>query len=127
VREAFIRELFARAQVDRDITLIVGDLGYGVVDDFAAQLGHQFINAGIAEQSMMGLAAGLAASGKKVFVYSIANFPTFRCLEQIRNDVAYSHLDITVVAVGAGVAYGNLGYTHHAIEDIAIMRSLPGM
>ena len=107
--------------------LVVGDLGYGVVDDFARTMPAQFLNAGVAEQNMVGVAAGLASAGRKVFVYSIANFPTFRALEQIRNDICYHGLDVTVVAVGAGVAYGTHGYTHHAVEDISIMRALPEM
>jgi len=107
--------------------LLVGDLGYGVVDDFSQSLPEQFINVGIAEQSMIGVAAGMSSAGYRVFVYSIANFPTLRCLEQIRNDVCYHQRDVTVVSVGAGVAYGTHGYTHHAIEDLAIMRALPGM
>lgn len=107
--------------------LLVGDLGFGVVDAFAAELPDQFLNVGVAEQSMVGTAAGLAMTGRRVFVYSIGNFPTLRCLEQIRNDVCLHHLDVTVVSVGAGVAYGSLGYSHHAVEDMAVMRSLPGM
>jgi len=98
-----------------------------VVDEFAADLPGQFVNAGVSEQAMMSMAAGLSASGYQVFVYSIANFPTLRCLEQIRNDVAYNNLDVTIVSVGAGLAYGNLGYTHHAVEDISIMRAIPNM
>ena len=66
-------------------------------------------------------------AGKTVVTYSIANFPTLRCLEQIRNDVCYHQLNVKVVAIGGGLAYGSLGYTHHAVEDLAIMRSLPGM
>jgi len=107
--------------------LLVGDLGFGVVDAFARELPEQFLNVGVAEQNMIGVAAGLASGGFKVFVYSIANFPTFRCLEQIRNDVCFHHLDVTIVSVGAGVSYGALGYTHHAVEDISVMRSLPGI
>lgn len=122
-----MNELFAQAQLDESIALVVGDLGYGVVDDFAANLPDQFVNAGVSEQAMMSMAAGLAAAGRKVFVYSIANFPTLRCLEQIRNDVAHHNLDVSIVAVGAGLAYGNLGYTHHAVEDISVMRAITGI
>lgn len=127
MRDAFVEELLAAARQDPDVMLVVGDLGYGVVDEFAQELPAQFLNAGVAEQNMVGAAAGLAASGFRVFVYSIANFPTFRALEQVRNDVCYHGLDVTIVSVGAGVAYGTLGYTHHAVEDLAIMRSLPGL
>lgn len=127
MRDAFVSELLLAARRDPDIMLVVGDLGYGVVDGFANELPAQFLNAGVAEQSMVGVAAGLASCGYRVFVYSIANFPTLRALEQMRNDVCYHGLDVTIVSVGAGVSYGTLGYTHHAVEDIAIMRALPGV
>ena len=112
------------AQKDSSIILITGDLGFGVLDDFANKLPNQYINAGVTEQSMMSMAAGLASQGFRPFVYSIANFPIFRCFEQIRNDVSYMENPVTIVAVGAGLSYGNLGYSHHAIEDIAAIRSL---
>lgn len=127
MRDAFIAELLTQARLDPSIMLVVGDLGFGVVDAFATDLPNQFLNAGVAEQNMIGVAAGLASSGFKVFVYSIANFPTLRCLEQIRNDVCYQSLNVNIVSVGAGVSYGTLGYTHHAIEDISVMRALPGI
>jgi transketolase len=127
VRDAFITRLAQRASENSRINLVVGDLGFGVVTDFAEAYPLQFLNAGVAEQSMIGIAAGMAAAGRKVFVYSIANFPTMRCLEQIRNDVCYHGLDVTIVSVGAGLAYGTLGYSHHAVEDIAVMRAFPGL
>jgi transketolase len=127
MRDAFIDELTAQARLDPSVMLVVGDLGYGVVDTFAKDLPDQFLNVGVAEQNMVGVATGLAAGGYRVFVYSIANFPTLRCLEQIRNDVCYHAFDVTVVSVGAGVSYGTLGYTHHAVEDLSVMRALPGM
>lgn len=127
MRDAFVRRLTDLAREDPRIALVVGDLGYGVVDDFARLMPEQFVNAGVAEQSMIGIAAGLAARGRRVFVYSIANFPTLRCLEQIRNDICYHQRDVTVVSVGAGVAYGSHGYTHHAVEDLAVLRALPGL
>jgi transketolase len=127
LRNTFINKLLDQAEKDQSIFLVVGDLGYGVVETFENRFPERFLNAGIAEQNMIGLSAGLAKSGYKVFVYSIANFPTFRCLEQIRNDVCYEELDVTIVSVGAGFSYGVLGYSHFALEDIAIMRPLPGM
>jgi transketolase len=102
-------------------------LGFSVVEPFQSEFPDRFINAGVAEQNMMGVAAGLASEGMHVFVYSIANFPTFRCAEQIRNDVAYHQMPVTVVAVGGGVAYGNLGYSHHAIQDFSLIRGMPNM
>lgn len=127
MRNAFIEELVQAASVNEKIALVVGDLGYGVVEPFASQFPKRFFNAGVAEQNMMGLSAGLASEGFHVFVYSIANFPTFRCAEQIRNDVAYHNLPVTIVSVGGGLAYGALGYSHHAVQDYALMRVLPNM
>ncbi len=124
MRTAFITELIAQARIHPEIFLVVGDLGFSVVEPFAREFPARYLNAGVAEQNMTGVAAGLAAEGFHAFTYSIANFPTLRCLEQIRNDICYHHLPVTVVSVGAGVAYGNLGYSHHAVQDIAIMRTL---
>jgi transketolase len=127
MRNAFIEELVAAAENNENIVLVVGDLGYGVVEPFATKFPNRFFNAGVAEQNMMGLSAGLASEGFHVFVYSIANFPTFRCAEQIRNDVDYHNFPVTVVVVGGGLAYGNLGYSHHAVQDYALMRVMPNM
>lgn len=127
MRNAFIDELVSQAKVNDRIVLMVGDLGFSVVEPFADRFPERFINAGVAEQNMMGLAAGMASEGCHVFVYSIANFPTFRCAEQLRNDVDYHRLSVTVVAVGGGLAYGNLGYSHHAVQDYGLMRLMPNM
>lgn len=127
MRNTFISRLTVSASKNKNIVLIVGDLGYSVVEEFADTFPERFINAGVAEQNMIGLAAGLASEGCHVFCYSIANFPTFRCAEQIRNDVAYHNLPVTIVSVGGGLAYGNLGYSHHAVQDYALMRSMPNM
>ena len=125
MRTAFIETLFEFAKEDPRIVLIVGDLGFGVVTPFMEQLPQQFVNAGVAEQNMTGLAAGMALSGKIVFTYSIANFPVLRCLEQIRNDVCYHNANVRIVPVGGGMAYGSLGPSHHATEDLAVMRVMP--
>lgn len=127
MRNAFIEELVELATAHPHIALIVGDLGYSVVEPFADRFPERFINAGVAEQNMTGLAAGMASEGYHVFTYSIANFPTFRCAEQIRNDVDYHRLPVTVVSVGGGLAYGALGYSHHAVQDYALMRTFPNM
>jgi transketolase len=127
MRNSFLHELFELAKKNDRIVLIVGDLGFGVVTPFMEQLPRQFLNAGVAEQNMTGMAAGMALSGKIAFTYSIANFPTMRCLEHIRNDVCYHNANVKIVAVGGGFAYGAMGATHHAIEDLAVMRALPGM
>jgi transketolase len=127
VRTAFIQQLILEARRNPRVFLVVGDLGYSVVEPFAQEFADRFLNTGVAEQNMTGVAAGLASEGYHVFTYSIANFPTLRCLEQIRNDVCYHGLPVAIVAVGGGMAYGNLGYSHHAVQDIAIMRTLPGI
>lgn len=125
MRDAFVRALSAIAERDPDTFIITGDLGFGVLSNFAQRFPRQFINAGVAEQNMTGLAAGLALEGKTTFTYSIGNFSTLRCLEQIRNDAAYHHLNVKIVCVGGGFSYGPLGFSHHATEDLAILRALP--
>ncbi len=107
--------------------LVTGDLGFGVLRPVKESFPDRLINAGIAEQSMVGLAAGLSAAGWKVVVYSIGNFPTLRPLEQIRNDCAYHNANVKIVCVGGGFVYGSLGMTHHATEDVAVMRAMPGI
>ncbi len=127
MRKIFIKKLTEEASKNKKIVLIVGDLGYGIVEPFKKKFPDRFFNAGVAEQNMVGLASGMALKGFHVFIYSIANFPTFRCAEQIRNDIDYHKLSVTVVSVGSGLGYGNLGYSHHAIQDYALMRSFPNI
>jgi len=127
MRNAFIHELCIAAKHNKNIYFICADVGYSVIEPFATAFPERFINVGIAEQNMIGVAAGLAISGKKVFVYSITNFAVTRCLEQIRNDICIHNADVTVVSVGAGFAYGPQGYSHHGLEDISFMRCLSGM
>jgi len=127
MRNAFIAALTEEARLDANIWLLCGDIGFSVLEGFAAEFPQRFINVGVAEQNMIGVAAGLALSGKTVFTYTIGNFSFMRCLEQIRNDVCYHNLNVKVVALGGGYAYGAMGYTHHVIEDIAMMRVLPNI
>jgi transketolase len=127
MRTAFINELMSIAATDNRIVLVTGDLGFSVLERFAERFPDRYINVGVAEQNMIGIASGLALSGKIVFTYSIANFATIRCLEQIRNDVCYHHANVKIVSVGAGFSYATQGYTHFGIEDIAIMRALPNI
>ena len=127
MRDAFTRALMREAAENPRLTLITGDLGFGVLKPFWETYPKQFINAGIAEQSMTGMAAGLALTGRTVLTYSIGNFPTLRCLEQIRNDCAYHGASVKIVCVGGGFVYGSLGMSHHATEDMAVMRALPGV
>src|SRR5262249_4159316 len=114
LRTTFISTLTELAERNPDIWLLCGDLGFSVLEQFATRIPERYVNVGVAEQNMAGIAAGLALSGKTVFIYSIGNFPTFRCLEQLRNDVGYHDADVKVVSVGGGFAYGSQGYTHHA-------------
>jgi len=127
MRTTFATTLCELAEGDPAIWLLTGDLGYSVLEPFARQFPNRYVNVGVAEQNMTGMAAGLAREGKTVFTYSIANFPVMRCLEQIRVDICYHQANVKVVAVGGGLAYGAQGYTHHGVEDLAVMRVLPGM
>ena len=127
MRDTFTRCLEAYADTHPELVLITGDLGFGVLRSFVEHHPEKFINAGIAEQAMMSMAAGMALEGKTVVVYSIGNFPTLRCLEQIRNCCAYHNANVKIVCVGAGFTYGTLGMTHHATEDMSALRLLPGV
>jgi len=127
MRTVFIEQLALEASKNEKIFLLVADLGFSVVEKFAEQFPDRFLNAGIAEQNTMGIAAGLAMEGYVVYVYSIGNFPTLRCLEQIRNDVAYRNLNVRIVAVGGGYSYGSLSVSHHTTEELGMLRTLPNM
>ena len=127
LRTAFIDTLRELARIDDRIFLLTADMGYSVFETFRDEFPDRFLNTGIAEQNTIGIAAGLAARGKIVFVYSIIPFVTMRCFEQVRLDLAYNFMNVKLVGVGAGLTYGLLGSSHHALEDIAIMRSLPDM
>ncbi len=127
MRTAFIKQLIEEAKTNDKIFLLIGDLGYNVVTPFAEAFPNRFINVGISEQNMVGIASGLAMNGYNVYIYSIGNFPTLRCIEQIRNDVCYYNGNVKVVSVGAGFAYGSSGVSHHGTEDIGMMRTLPNM
>ena len=127
MRDAFVSALTSLAENDKDVIFLTGDLGFGVFDEFESRFPNQYFNVGVAEQNMTGLAVGLSLEGKKVVTYSIANFATLRCLEQIRNDACYHDTNITIVANGGGFSYGSHGMSHHATEDLAILRALPNI
>jgi transketolase len=127
MRDAFVEALTELTGEDPSVVLVTGDLGFGVLTDYAERFPDNFVNAGVAEQNMTALACGMALEGARAYTYSIANFPTLRCLEQLRNDVCYHGAAVTVVAVGGGFSYGPLGMSHFATEDLAIMRAIPGM
>lgn len=127
MRIAFSSELLAKAKKNRNIMLLTGDLGFSVFEPWIEQLSDQYINMGIAEQNMAGVAAGLAMEGKIPFIYSIIPFTTMRNYEQIRNDICYQNLNVKIIGVGAGFSYGPYGHTHHALEDIGVMRGLANL
>ncbi len=127
MRNAFAAEVTELAARDPRVVLLSGDIGNRLFDGFKERCPGRFFNCGVAEANMMGMAAGLAMDGLRPVVYTITPFITTRCLEQIRVDVCYHDLPVTIVGVGAGLAYASLGPTHHACEDIALLRALPNM
>jgi len=127
MRVAFIDTLIDCARENSNIWLLIGDVGFGLVEPFQAEFPDRFVNVGVAEQNMVGVAAGLALSGKVVFCYTFASFAVTRCLEQVRNDVCYHNANVKIVGGGGGLIFGSLGMSHHATEDIAIARALPNM
>jgi transketolase len=127
MRAVFNKVLLELARKDKRIFMVLADIGYGEIEPFAEAFPDRFFNVGVAEQNMTGVACGIALDGNIAVTYSIANFPTIRCLEQIRNDVCYHNTNVKIVIIGGGLAYGALGVSHHATEDIAVMRALPNM
>lgn len=127
MRSAFIQAVMEWATRDSQLWLLTGDLGYSVLEPFRERFPQRYANVGVAEQNLIGIAAGLALTGKTVVAYSIVNFPVMRALEQIRNDVAYHNLPVVIAVVGGGLVYGAHGYTHHGAEDIGVMRLMPNM
>jgi transketolase len=127
MRTAFIKELISLAGKNDKIFLVVADLGFSVIEPFAEKFPDRYLNIGIAEQNMAGIAAGLAMEGYCVYIYSIGNFPTLRCMEQIRYDICYHNLNVKIVAVGGGYAYGSLGPSHHATEELGMLRTIPNL
>ena len=125
MRDIFVKQLIEEIKKDSSLILITADLGFGSFDEIASDFPGNFLNVGVAEQNMIGVASGMAMLGRKPFCYSIGNFPTLRCLEQIRNDASYHNLPVTIVGNGGGFSYGGLGVTHHATEDVSILLSIP--
>ncbi len=127
MRDAFAEELLVLAKEDPSIELLTGDLGFGVLRPFKDEFPERFHNVGIAEQLMIEMATGMALAGKTVVCYSIGNFPVIRCLEQIRNDMAYSGANVKIIEIGGGYTYGQLGMSHNATEDLACLLPIPGL
>lgn len=126
MRNAFADEITRLAKQDERIVLLSGDIGNNLFNDFKQQHGKRFLNCGVAEQNMVGVAAGMGLSGLRPVIYTITPFLTTRCFEQIRVDVAYHQAPVIFVGTGSGLSYASLGPTHHSLEDMAILRCLPG-
>jgi transketolase len=127
MRKTFVKTLIEEAKKDKNIFLITGDLGFMALEEFRDALPKQYLNAGVSEQNMIAMAAGMALTGKKVYAYSIVPFATMRPFEHIRNDICYQNLNVTIVGVGAGFSYSFYGLSHNGLEDISVMRSLANM
>src|SRR4051812_38517609 len=127
MRVEFVEAIEPVLARDAEAVFITGDLGFNALEGLVAKYGKRFINAGVAEQNMIGAAAGMALTGLRPWVYSIAPFATYRCLEQIRNDVCLHRLPVRIAGNGGGYTYGIMGGTHHALEDLAVLRPLPNM
>ncbi len=127
MRDIFVDKIFSDMKNNPSVLLLTADLGFGIFDKFEEFRDSQYFNVGVCEQLMASMSAGLASEGFKVFIYSIGVFPTMRCLEQIRNDISYHEYDVTIVTSGAGFSYGALGMSHHCVQDIGIMSSIPGV
>lgn len=127
MRITFIKSLTEIVSRDKRVMLVTGDLGFSIFEEFQKNYPHQYLNSGVAEQSLTGIAAGLALEGVIPFIYSIVPFITMRNFEQIRNDICYQNLNVKIVGVGAGFSYGIYGHTHYGLEDISLMRVLPNM
>ncbi len=127
MRTDFLNELCAQATADERIFLLTADLGWSVLERFATTFPRRFLNVGIAEQNMLGIAAGLAREGYTPFVYSIATFASMRGYEQFRNGAVLHGLPLRVIGIGGGFSYGHAGPTHHALEDLAVMRAQAGV
>ena len=127
MRDTFVNNLIELAEQDKKIFLVCGDLGFNVLEGFRDSFPDRFLNGGISEQNIAGLCSGLSREGYTVYFYSIGNFPTLRCMEQIRYDIAYHNANVNIVAVGGGYAYGSLSTSHHATEEIGMLRTIPNM
>ena len=127
MRDAFVNKMLELAARNDRLILITGDLGFGIFNEFTQRFPKQFLNVGVCEQNMIGVATGMALEGWTVFTYSIGNFGMLRCLEQIRNDAAYHEVNVNIITSGGGFTYGGLGMSHHATEDLSLLRALPGI
>lgn len=127
MRNAFIDTVIAECQKRDDIFIISGDAGLGVFDEFSKKCPDRFLNLGVAEQNAISCAAGMAMAGFHVYVYNIVPFVLYRCYEQVRNDICYQQLPVTLVGIGSGFSYAPMGMTHYSLEDIGLARTMPNL
>ena len=127
MRFVFVNELINYSKKNKNIYLTTSDLGYRAFEKFAKLFPKRFINVGVSENNMIGIAAGMAANGKKIFVYSILPFVVFRSLEQIRNNIAHNNLDVNIIGAGGGFSYNVQGISHNTSEDMSVLRSIPNL
>ena len=127
MRNAFVEEITRVSKKDKKIVILAGDIGYKLYDNFKLKFPDRFYNCGVAEANMTTVAAGLALKGFKPITYTIATFNVYKTVEQIKVDIAYPNLPVIIVGVGAGLSYSGLGSTHHATEDIGVLRSIPNL
>ncbi len=127
MRDKFIKLLQNKISDNSKVILLTADLGFGVFDCFEKYRNQQYFNVGVCEQLMASIATGMALEGFEIYIYSIGVFPTLRCLEQIRNDITYHECNVNIITSGAGFSYGSLGMSHHCIEDLGFVSSIPGI
>lgn len=127
MRNAFVNVILEECLQREDIFIISGDAGLGVFDDFSRAYPDRFLNMGIAEQNTIGFAAGMALTGFRVYVYNIIPFVLYRCYEQVRNDICYQNLPVTLIGIGSGITYAPMGMTHYSVEDIGLAATLPNL
>ncbi len=127
MRNTLINKITRFAEQDKNVFFITGDAGFGVLDEYKRSFPGRFLNLGVAEQNTISFSAGLALAGYRVFVYNIIPFVMYRCYEQVRNDVCYQNLPVTLIGIGSGVTYAPQGFTHYSVEDISIAMTLPNL
>lgn len=127
MRNAFVNTILEATKTREDVFIISGDAGLGVFDDFHKQHPERFLNLGVAEQNAISVAAGMALAGFKVYIYNIIPFVLYRCYEQVRNDICYQELPVTLIGIGSGITYAPQGMTHYSVEDLGLAGTLPNL
>ncbi|ODS30339.1 MAG: transketolase pyridine binding subunit [Candidatus Scalindua rubra] len=127
MRNTVINKITEYAEEDKNVFFVSGDAGYGVLDEYKKCFPNRYLNLGVAEQNMISFSAGLGLAGYNVFIYNIVPFVLYRCYEQVRNDICYQRLPVTLIGIGSGVTYAPQGITHYGVEDVSIARTLPNL